>query len=240
MQSFLQYRQIGQRLEHQIEGVKNNSHQRRTSSQKSSEATLKDEREPQHQVDTEKGRELGRGSFQDGHEEERLEELGCRVAERPEHPRSRTDAQPSVDDNEKKPEAIDEEGYGPDVSPPTASREKRHALSRTSTTRSIQTIGTRLGTALTGVDVRDRTAQEGGDSSRQVFVVGYHGVDDPTNPHNWPRTRRIFATMLVAAIGAIVGLASAIDASALKYAAEEFGVSEVAESLATGMTCCVT
>ena len=39
----------------------------------------------------------------------------------------------------------------------------------------------------------------------------------------------------VASIGAIVGFASSIDSSALPQAAAEFGVSEVAESLATGL-----
>jgi multidrug resistance protein len=39
----------------------------------------------------------------------------------------------------------------------------------------------------------------------------------------------------IASIGWVVGFASSIDSAALKQAAEEFGVSEVAESLATGL-----
>ena len=39
----------------------------------------------------------------------------------------------------------------------------------------------------------------------------------------------------VASIGAIVGFASSIDSAALPQAAAEFGVSQVAESLATGL-----
>lgn len=76
---------------------------------------------------------------------------------------------------------------------------------------------------------------EGGDRTRQVFVVGFEGDHDQMNPHNWSKTRRMVATFLVASIGAVVGLASAIDASALRPASEEFHVSEVVESLATGL-----
>lgn len=41
--------------------------------------------------------------------------------------------------------------------------------------------------------------------------------------------------MMIASIGFVVGFASAIDSSAVKQASREFGVSEVAESLATGL-----
>lgn len=101
-------------------------------------------------------------------------------------------------------------------------------------TRTQQSTGTALGQAMTGVDVRPRTTHEGGKGDL-VFVVEYQGADDPSNPHNWGFGIRIFCTMLIASIGFVVGLASAIDSSALPYAAKEFGVSEVTESLATGM-----
>ena len=106
-------------------------------------------------------------------------------------------------------------------------------LSRT-TTRSNRSLGTKIGHALTGVDVRNRTAKEGGDRSRQVFVVGFEGDKDPLNPHSWGWARRLAATAIIALIAGIVGIASSIDSSALKPAAAEFGVSEVTESLATG------
>jgi len=81
--------------------------------------------------------------------------------------------------------------------------------------------------------VRDRTTTEG--QGGQVFVVGYEGASDPLDPHNWSVGVRIRATTLIAGIGFVVGVASAIDASALEQASREFGVSEVVESLATGM-----
>ncbi|KAI9725652.1 MAG: hypothetical protein M1828_002937 [Chrysothrix sp. TS-e1954] len=133
----------------------------------------------------------------------------------------------------------------PQGSPETASfgkevqKEAPHELgvsvSRVST-RSQRTLRTKLGRTLTDINVRDRTTKEGGeDGGRQVFVVGFEGDKDPTNPHNWPFWQRLRATGMVACIGAIVGVASAIDASILTHAAKDFHVSEVAESLATGI-----
>ncbi|KAF2246952.1 MFS general substrate transporter [Trematosphaeria pertusa] len=61
------------------------------------------------------------------------------------------------------------------------------------------------------------------------------GENDPLNPHNRSYPSRIFATALIAGIGFVVGVASSIDSSALRPAAAEFGVSEVTESLATGL-----
>ncbi|MDI1490414.1 MAG: hypothetical protein OHK93_001617 [Ramalina farinacea] len=98
------------------------------------------------------------------------------------------------------------------------------------------TTGTALGTTLTGISVRDRTKSKGeGDSDTRVFVVGYEGPDDVLNPHNWSKVTRIGATVNIAFIGWIVGFASSVDSAALKQASAEFGVSEVTESLATGL-----
>ena len=45
----------------------------------------------------------------------------------------------------------------------------------------------------------------------------------------------IESRVTVASIGAVVGFGSSIDSSAIPQAAREFGVSEVTESLATGL-----
>lgn len=55
------------------------------------------------------------------------------------------------------------------------------------------------------------------------------------NPHNWPLGKRIGATLLIAAIGFIVGYASSTDSAATTQAAADFHVSDVTESLATGL-----
>jgi hypothetical protein len=69
----------------------------------------------------------------------------------------------------------------------------------------------------------------------KVFVVGYVDEKDPLNPHNWSILKRMSITFLVASIGLIVGFASSVDSAALQQARIEFGVSEVTESLATGI-----
>lgn len=107
---------------------------------------------------------------------------------------------------------------------------QQRTLSRTISQRSM---GTALGNVLTGVAVRRRTTHEGGDGN--VFVVGYEGPDDPNDPHNWSYAKRFSATFIVAGIGCVVGIASAIDSSALPQASKEFGVAPVVESMATGL-----
>jgi MFS family permease len=103
-------------------------------------------------------------------------------------------------------------------------------LSRFSTQQSERTA---LGRTLTGIEVRRRKTHEGGEGN--VFVVGYEGHDDPMNPKSWSRTKRFAVTFSVASIGCVVGLASSIDSSAVREASAEFGVSEVVESMATGL-----
>jgi hypothetical protein len=110
----------------------------------------------------------------------------------------------------------------------------------TTTTRdthdnSLSKVGTRLGIAMTGVDVRSRTTNEGGHKKGKVFIVGYAGEKDPLNPHNWSKTRRMMITVIVASIGLIVGFASSVDSAVLQQARQEFHAGEVAEALATGL-----
>lgn len=104
-----------------------------------------------------------------------------------------------------------------------------------------------MGHAMTGVEVRSLSKEltkrrsrasgtkEKGEERETVFVVGYESSTDTMNPHNWSFTTRLLATVLVAAVGFIVGFASSVDSAAAAQAAAEFGVSEVAESLATGL-----
>jgi multidrug resistance protein len=107
-----------------------------------------------------------------------------------------------------------------------------------------------MGHAMTGIEVRElsneltkrRTRASGRTPTNEkqperekVFVVGYESESDLLNPHNWSYATRIFATIMIAWIGFIVGFASSVDSAALTQAAAEFGVSEVTESLATGL-----
>ncbi|KZF22777.1 MFS general substrate transporter [Xylona heveae TC161] len=86
---------------------------------------------------------------------------------------------------------------------------------------------------LTGIHARDRTPDEGGEG--KVFVVGWEGDNDPLKPHNWSIPRRVAATLVVSCIAIAVTAASSIDSAVLPQSAAEFGVSDVAGSLATGM-----
>ncbi|TID01615.1 putative efflux pump kojT [Colletotrichum higginsianum] len=125
------------------------------------------------------------------------------------------------------PDTIDTEAPGqrPDRAP--------GLLERSQTARTECSEGTALGRVLTGIHVRDRTGDEG--HGGRVFVVGWAGPDDPLDPHNWPTAKRIGVTLQISVIALFVGAASGIDATVLPQAARAFGVSEVAESLATGL-----
>jgi MFS family permease len=106
------------------------------------------------------------------------------------------------------------------------------SLVRMVTTR--RTIGTQLGISLTGIDVRSRTTNEGKELGK-VFVVGYEGENDSLNPHNWAFSTRILATLNLAAITLVVGMASSIDSAAIPQISSEFRVSPDVSALATGI-----
>lgn len=89
--------------------------------------------------------------------------------------------------------------------------------------------------AVLGVHVYERTVAEGGDTVEKVFLVHYMGHDDETDAQSWSHGRRMMATVIISAIGGIVGFASAIDSAALPQSMKEFGVGELVGSLATCM-----
>lgn len=129
--------------------------------------------------------------------------------------------------------------------------DRNQTISRCNTN---QSFGTRMGNAMAGIEVRElsqeltkrrskatRTNTNNSSSEKEpqsretVFVVNYVSDTDPMNPHNWSLSKRITATLLVATIAFIVGFASSVDSAAAAQAAAEFHVSDVTESLATGL-----
>jgi multidrug resistance protein len=138
--------------------------------------------------------------------------------------------------SEESEEKEEVEQEPPEEADESASEKEEHEgipedhLSRFSTQQSERTA---LGRTLTGIEVRRRKTNEGGEGN--VFVVGYEGPNDPMNPKSWSRAKRFAITFSVASIGCVVGLASSIDSSAVREASAEFGVSEVVESMATGL-----
>lgn len=68
-----------------------------------------------------------------------------------------------------------------------------------------------------------------------IFMVGFDGPGDQLNPKNWSKGRKWATLGIVGTTGMLVGWASSIDSTVIKQGKEEFGVSEVAESLATAL-----
>jgi multidrug resistance protein len=127
---------------------------------------------------------------------------------------------------------LEEAEQGHEITLTEPPHDATRTLSRVATARSV---GTRLGVALTGIAVRDRRTNEGGPDAGKAFVVAFEGENDPSKPQNWSRTKRMCATAMIASIGFVVGVASSIDSPATARAAQEFGVSDVVEILATGL-----
>lgn len=232
MQSILQYRRFGKALEAQLarddEKVAELRSQRRNGGQRhpspahhSSFSSLNDE-------DVEAAYPVSR---YEGKDEVELDSSDSTVPTS--HP---TLANTATDTSEQEPV---ESPSGGDIAEDDAEHDEIESeISgpydlRTVTTQA--TTGTTLGLALSGIEVRDRTTKEGGQAAGQVFVVSYENEKDPMDPHNWSFPRRVCATMVLSLIGGIVGWASAIDSAVIPQASAEFGVSDVAESLATGM-----
>ncbi|KUJ24667.1 MFS general substrate transporter [Mollisia scopiformis] len=70
---------------------------------------------------------------------------------------------------------------------------------------------------------------------KDVFLVDFGGSDDQLNPKKWPHPRKYITVAIVGMTGFLVGWVSSIDSAVVQQARMEFGVSEVAESLATGL-----
>jgi hypothetical protein len=67
------------------------------------------------------------------------------------------------------------------------------------------------------------------------YQVDWSGPDDPFNPRKWSTLHRVGATLLFCLVAFVATLASSIDSAVLIPASADFGVSEVAESLATAL-----
>ena len=233
MQSFLQYRRFRATVEAQI--AKDKAHLRGQSQHRSGDEELSNSSsvDDGSKVDLEKGDALGpplepsppsHGVWPGDVNPNEYPPLPKDESHRVEQNQRPEEYQEAV---EEKPEEDLEDDDDDDFE---LNQNVCHTLSRTTTQ---QSVGTALGVALTGIDVRTRTTKEGGEGN--VFVVGYESESDPMDPHNWSLSKRIRCTLPLAGVGAVVGFASSIDSSAIPQAAKEFGVSEVAESLATAL-----
>ncbi|KAJ4421730.1 hypothetical protein N0V82_003574 [Gnomoniopsis sp. IMI 355080] len=158
---------------------------------------------------------------------------------------------PAFIDPEKAPGEVHGDGRLPQPSGPSSSSSDNASLRssedddlddacpttaahRVATAATQYTARAALGHSLTGIHARARHTHEG-HKGMPVFVVDWTSPTDPLNPRNWPLSRRISCTLQISLIAAGVGAASGIDATVLPQAAASLGVSEVAESLATGL-----
>lgn len=67
------------------------------------------------------------------------------------------------------------------------------------------------------------------------YDVGWADEDDGFNPKKWSTATRLGSTFLVCVVSFFATAASSIDSVIIERAAAEFGVSDVVESLATGL-----
>lgn len=87
---------------------------------------------------------------------------------------------------------------------------------------------------LTGFDLEEIGVQEEvKDKDSLVFVVAWC-ENDPANPRNWSRLKRILCTINVSLMAFSCMVASSIDSAVAPQAAATFGVSAVVESIPTG------
>lgn len=233
MQSILQYRRFRQTVQAQLEGKKNGFTAGARSQQQNVSGTTKE-------GDLEMGRDAAGvspttgpgpktfapvlpGDLSAEEQEKMAKEEGKEQA-----PRRRGEIEPPMhyhsDDDD------DDDDNGNDGYEDEELTQQRSALAHTATRTSTNTA---FGRVLTGIHIRRKTTHEGGGGN--VFVVGYHGENDPLDPHNWSFLTRLRCTLVVAAIACVVGFASSIDSAAVSQAAAEFGVSKVAASLGSGL-----
>lgn len=82
----------------------------------------------------------------------------------------------------------------------------------------------------------DETAVSKPEVSNSPPSERQHDEDIDINPRKWPLWKKLSATLIVTAISFVVQYASAVDSAAAERIQAEFGVSAVAESLATGLS----
>lgn len=69
----------------------------------------------------------------------------------------------------------------------------------------------------------------------EYIIVKFDGDHDENNPKNWSFTRKLYATILATCAGIVGGWVSANGSTIIPQARETFGVSEITESLSTGL-----
>lgn len=89
--------------------------------------------------------------------------------------------------------------------------------------------------SMTTMQASEQTRVESGPELENIILVSWESDEDPFNPQNWGFVRRVMYTFIVSAIAGVVGCASAIDSAVIPQASAEFGVTDMIEALATSM-----
>ncbi|KAJ5752644.1 major facilitator superfamily domain-containing protein [Penicillium odoratum] len=85
-----------------------------------------------------------------------------------------------------------------------------------------------------GVSIQQHGTTPSGDPE-YVFLVEWANEDGKLNPRNFTTGKRVGVTLVVSALSFVVGIASSIDTAVLPQASQDLHVSEVVESIATGI-----
>ncbi|KAK9479867.1 major facilitator superfamily domain-containing protein [Lipomyces japonicus] len=80
-----------------------------------------------------------------------------------------------------------------------------------------------------------KISQQSRQTHEDVILVGWNSSEDSLNPRNFSKVKKVTTTLIVALIAFVVGAASSMDVAVLPQAASDLGVSDVVESLATGV-----
>lgn len=73
------------------------------------------------------------------------------------------------------------------------------------------------------------------EQSDKIYIIGWSGSDDSLDPRNWSTPKRLGVLLQLSLVTLVLTAASSIDSVVIPQAAHTLHVSEVAESLATGM-----
>jgi multidrug resistance protein len=211
MQSFVQYRRLGKALEVQLgrdrEKISQLRQQQRVFNNGKENRSPADEKDLEAGRDAESNDDLAQGS--DANDDISLESVSSQES---------TDGHSITRDDIERAEIPDDVNFEELRVIPTH-----------------QTTGTMLGHAMSGIVVRQRTTREGGPEAGDVFVVSWESAEDPLDPKNWGFAKRIGLTFIISLIGGVVGFAAAVDSAVIPEAADEFGVTQIIEALATGL-----
>lgn len=86
-------------------------------------------------------------------------------------------------------------------------------------------------------DVADENVAQGRSSEQEkVIMVSYEGNYDPMDPHNWPILRKVWCTVLISLLSAVIAWSSTIDISALHSTTAQYHTSIEVQTVPTG-TC---